>query len=234
MWRADSFEKTLMLGKIEGRRRRGRQRVRWLDGITDSMDMGLGGPREMDREAWRAAVHGGRRVGHDWATERLTDHITGGAIKWKSYLGKCSTVSSKDKNLPCDLIITLLGIYSRDMKTKVYTKTHLEMLTAALSAIAPNWKQSRCHSTSEQLKTMVHSIHRAFIFVVYLLSHVWFFATSRTVTRQAPLSMGFPRQEYWSGLSFPTPEDLPDPRTEPTSPALAGGFFITEPPGYSK
>ena len=74
--RADSLEKTLMLGKIEARRRKGRQRVRWLDGITDSMDMSLSIIQDLviDREAWRAAVHEGHKKSDK--TERLNNNIT--------------------------------------------------------------------------------------------------------------------------------------------------------------
>ena len=81
--RADSFEKTLMLGKIEGRRRRGWQRVRWMDGITDSMDMGLGGLWElvMDREAWHAVIHGVPK-----SQTRLSDYTE---LNWRLLRSEC-------------------------------------------------------------------------------------------------------------------------------------------------
>ena len=130
MRRADSLEKTLMLGKFEGRRRRGRQRMRWLDGITETMGMDLGGLCElvMDREAWCAALHG------------ITESVTTERLNWTELLP------------------------------------------------SPAWPGP--------------------IYFVLLLSHfsrVWLCVTPETAAHQAPPSMRFYREEYWSGVPLPSP-----------------------------
>ena len=150
MWRADSFEKTLMLGGIGGRRRRGRQRMRWLDGITDLMDLSLSKLQElvMDREAWCAAIHG---VAELDTTERLN---------WME-------------------LNSVLG--------------------AVLGAEVLWWTEDIYRVTGAMGCLLTHSV------CVQSLSHIWLFATPWTVASLAPLSMGFFKQEYWSGLPFPSP-----------------------------
>ena len=103
------------------------------------------------------------------------------------------------------------------------------MFIAALLIIARTWKQPRGPSTDEWIKKLRYIYMMDYY--AQLFSHVTLFPTPRTVAHKAPLSMGFSRHEYWSGLPFASPGSLPDPGTKPEPTVLAGRLFTTEPPG---
>ena len=110
------------------------------------------------------------------------------------------------------------------------------MFTAALFTTEKTQKQPKlkCPSTDGWAKKMRYVYTMGYCVCVCALGCVWCFATPRTAAHQAPLSMGFPRREYWSGLPFPSPGSLPNPGIKPRSPTLAGRFFTAEPPGKLK
>ena len=247
MWRTDSLEKSLMLGKIEGGRRRGQQRMRWLDGTQTQWKwvwVNSGSWWWTQRPGMLQSM-GLLRVGHDWATEL---NCTGPQNVLKIYSAQYQYKNKQKNSVLIHINYFLPLSFPGGSEVKKHLPGMRETWVRSLGWEDPLEKEMATHSS-----TLAWRIHGGRSLVGYslwgrkesdtterlhslkvkvkLLTHVWLFVTPWTIAYQTPLFMEFSRQEYWSGLPFPSPGDLPDPGIEPGSPTFQADALPSEPPG---